>query len=366
MASLFLTTKCNLCCEYCYNREIRAQITEQTIPFEIAKAGIDFFFSENSSRHIRFYGPGEPTQEIELMKQIVDYARSLAGNQLIVELQTNGVFDKKDREWLLENINIMWVSFDGEPDVHDAQRHFPDGSPTSSHIENNIRWLVTHKKDQNFMIGARVTITNENVKRQIHMVDYFYALGIFYIWSDPLFPKVGDIPTCADITKMDTSNFDMNTYVHTYIAAFQYAKTKDVFYGSFLTCNFDGKTDKHCRACTPVPHFTPDGYISACDLVTLGENAHHMDCFVYGKWNPITKGFEILEEKLTALRQRTTENMEHCRQCLAKEYCGGYCLGEVVNETGSLFGQKPHACKAIRLLLSILEPSKTPYPYMHP
>jgi len=341
-------------------------MAEKTLSFEIAKAGIDFFFSKNLSRHIRFYGPGEPTQEIGLMKQIVNYARSIAGDKLTVELQTNGVFAETDRDWLLNYLNIMWVSFDGEPDVHDAQRHFPNGSPTSPYIEENIRWLVAHKKEQNFMVGARVTITDKNVERQKNMVDYFSNLGITYIWSDPLFPSVGIIPACSDKEKMDVFGFDMNRYVDTYIESTQYAKEKGVFYGSFLTCNFDGKTNKHCRACTPVPHFTPDGYISACDLVTFGENAHHMDCFVYGKWNPIAKSFDIFSDKLNALRQRTTENMEHCKRCSAKEYCGGYCLGEIVNETGQLCGQKTYTCMAIRKLLSVLGTSEIPYIYMHP
>jgi len=364
MGSFFLTTKCNLSCEYCYNREERVQIKEQTISLEVAKAGIDFFFSENPSRHIRFYGPGEPTQEIALMKRIVDYARSLAGDQLTVELQTNGVFSESDREWLVRNINIMWISFDGEPSIHDMQRHFPNGSPTSPIIANNVRWLHSHNCGNNFIVGARVTITDQNVDRQKSMVDYFSDLGILHIWSDPIFPSVGSVPAYSN--NGSTFSFDMNRYVDEYLSATIYAKEKGVFYGSFLTCNFDGETNKHCRACTPVPHFTPDGYISACDLVTFGENAHHMDCFVYGKWNPNTKCFEISEEKQRALRQRTTDNMEHCKRCSAKAHCGGYCLGEIVNETGSLNGQKTQACLAIRKLLSVLGASETPFPYMHP
>ena len=366
MASFFLTTKCNLCCEYCYNREERTQMEDKSLPFEIAKAGMDLFFAENPSRHIRFYGPGEPTQDVELMKKIVDYARQLAGNQITVELQTNGVFSKKDRIWLLDNINIMWVSFDGEPKIHDAKRHFSDGSPTSPFIEKNIKWLLENKTWQKLMIGARVTITNENIYRQKEMVDYFRSLGIVNVWSDPLFPCVGSIPAYEDKEKMSSYSFNMEKYTGTFIEASKYAMEKGVFYGSFLTCNFDGKTNKHCRACTPVPHFTPDGYISACDLVTSGENAYHMDCFVYGKWNPEKQKFDIFEEKLVALKKRTTEKMEHCMKCAAKEYCGGYCLGEVVNETGDLYGQKRTVCIAIRRLLKEIGISKTPFPYMHP
>jgi radical SAM protein with 4Fe4S-binding SPASM domain len=341
-------------------------LVEQTLPFEVARAGVDLFFRENESRHIRFYGPGEPTQAMSLMKRIVEYAKCAANGDLTVELQTNGVFAKNDRDWLLNNINIMWISFDGEPKVHDIRRHFPDGSPTSPFIEQNVRWLLEKRTTQNFMIGARVTITEENIERQKSMVNYFLDLGIKYIWSDPVFPTVDAIPAYADVEKMEAYHFDMDRYVDTYIEATRYARDKGIFYGSFLTCNFDGKTNKHCRACTPVPHFTPDGYISACDLVTFGANPHHMDCFVYGKWNQATNGFDIYEDKKSALQNRTTDNMDHCQYCSAKDNCGGYCLGEVANETGQLLGQKPHTCKAIRRLLSILGTADVLYPYMHP
>lgn len=366
MASFFLTTKCNLRCEYCYNREERTQVVEQSLPIEIAKAGVDLFFNENSSRHIRFYGPGEPTQKIGLMKEIVAYAESKAGSDLTVELQTNGVFSKKDREWLLNHVNIMWISFDGEPEVHDAKRHFSNGSPSSPFIEDNVKWLLNFKGPKNFMVGARVTITNDNVIRQKSMVDYFLSLGIKHIWSDPVFPTVGKIPVCKDTEKLESFQFNMDRYVDTYIEARHHAEKVGVFYGSFLTCNFDGICNKHCRACTPVPHFTPDGYISACDLVTFGKNAGHMDCFVYGKWDENEQMFRINDKKVQALQERTTDNMSHCSNCEVREHCGGYCLGEVQNETGILTGQKPHACKAIKRFAEKIGFMDSPYPYTHP
>jgi radical SAM protein with 4Fe4S-binding SPASM domain len=341
-------------------------MVKQSLSIEIAKAGLDLFFQENSSRHIRFYGPGEPTQEIELMKMIVAYAKDKDKRNLTVELQTNGVFSGKDCKWLLDNINIMWISFDGEPEVHDKQRHFPNGNPSSPIIEKNIKWLLENRVSQNFMVGVRVTITNDNISRQKNMVDYFLSLGIKHIWSDPVFPEVGMVPAYKNLSKFDLFQFDMDKYVDTFIEARQYADEMGVFYGSFLTCNFDGATNKHCRACTPVPHFTPDGYISACDLVTFGENAGHMDCFVYGKWIDSEKRFYIDTSKVEALQKRTTSNMKHCKGCDVRKYCGGYCLGEVQNETGSLTGQKPQACKAIKRLAKIIGFADKPYPYLHP
>ncbi len=52
--------------------------------------------------------------------------------------------------------------------------------------------------------------------------------------------------------------------------------------------------------------------------------------------------------------------------CTAKEHCGGYCLGEVLNETKSLFGQKRGVCQAIRYLNDHLAPQMRKYKYTHP
>lgn len=376
MLSFFLTTKCNLCCRYCYNANERNAIEEQTIPLSIAKAGIDWYFSNNESRHIRFYGPGEPTQEFKKMKKITEYAKNHinGGERVTVEIQTNGVFVDEIRKWALDNINIIWMSFDGMKEIQDYNRplnpkyNYIFNNRTSAEIlENNVRWLISNKGNRNLMIGARVTINNKNIDKQLEMVDYFYSLGIRYVWTNPLFFSVGKIPVCKDEIKKHSFSFDIEAYVENYLKAYYYAKEKGLFWGSFLIINFDGNSPYHCRCCTPLsaPHLTPDGYISACDMVLSGCNPYHMKPFIVGKWNEEKQIFDIYEDKIKILNERKSTNLPHCENCIAKFHCGGYCLGECVNETGMLNGQIPNRCYAIRKLLSELGTFET-YPFMHP
>lgn len=365
MISFFLTTKCNLRCVYCYNSEERAKLEERTLSLDIAQAAIDYFFSHDTSRHIRFYGPGEPTQAFSEMRQITEYARSKA-TAVTTEIQTNGAFGEDVRSWMLENMNIVWVSFDGEPDTQNSNRPFPDNKESAPILEDNVRWFAANKGGRDLMVGARVTIAEKNISRQTELVDYFVSVGIRHIWTDPLFPAVGGVPVCEDKEKQTNHSFDMDEYVDGHLEACRYASALGVAYRSFLTCNFDGNANKHCRSCTPTPHLTPDGYVSACDMVTFGANAHHMDCFVYGRWDKVSRSFVFDDKKISALRNRCIENMPHCRSCRARFQCGGYCLGEVVNETGNLYGQKPSNCKAIRRLFDALDPPLDPYDYFHP
>ena len=376
MLSFFLTTKCNLCCRYCYNANERNSIKEQTIPIEIAKAAVDWYFENNESRHIRFYGPGEPTQEFDKMKTITEYAKTHinGGEKVTVEIQTNGVFTNNIREWVLNNVNIVWMSFDGMKDIQNYNRPLNPkysqlftGRTSADILENNVKWLIKNKLNRNLMIGARVTITDSNIAKQKEMVDYFYNLGIRHVWTDPLFYTVGKIPVCDDVDKINNYSFDMDLYVNSYLSAYKYAKEKGLFWGSFLAVNFDGESPYHCRCCIPkeAPHITPDGYISACDMVVLGKEAYHMDRFIVGKWASDNKKFEFDEGKILKLNKRKSTNMHHCKNCNVKFHCGGYCLGEIVNETGKLNGQNVIKCSAIRKLFVNIGKSEQ-YPYLHP
>lgn len=376
MISFFLTTRCNLCCRYCYNAKERNEIQEHTIDLDFAFAGINWYFSHNNSRHIRFYGPGEPTQEFNKLKEITNFAKAHPnrGREVTVEIQTNGVFSQEVREWMLENMNIMWMSFDGMKDIQNYNRPLNpkycslfNGRTSADVLEDNVKWLIQNRNEHNLMVGARVTITDKNIEKQIEMVDYFYSLGIRYVWTNPLFYSVGKVPVCFDKDKQAQYHFNMEKYLEHYLKAFHYGKSKGLFWGSFLTINFDGDSYYHCRCCTPLeaPHLTPDGFISSCDMVVLGSEPHHMYPFIVGRWNAGSGDITWNEERIAALNERKSVNMVHCENCIAKEHCGGYCLGETVNETGSLFGQNPVKCAAIRYLYKELG-SCTPYDYLHP
>lgn len=367
MVSFFLTTKCNLRCIYCYNCKERTDEKVQTLPLYIAKAGIDYFFRTNSSRHIRFYGPGEPTQAFNLMKEIVVYAKKKAENDLTIELQTNGAFSEKVCEYIYDNINIVWISMDGTQDIQNHNRPLISGSGSAKIVERNVRKLSSRKITDKNVVGIRVTITNDNINRQIEMIDYFSSLGVKHIWNDPVFPEVGKIPYNNDLKRVNEFSFNYDLYVDKYLEAYHYAKDKGIFYGSFLTINFYGKSEFHCRACTPVPHFTTDGYVTACDLVTFGELVpSHMRCFVYGQWSDSEKKFIFDIEKINKLQTRCIYNMKHCKECSVAEHCGGYCLGETANETGSFMLRKPKVCQAIQRLYSELHISKDENPFFHP
>jgi uncharacterized protein len=363
MLSFFLTSKCNLDCIYCYTNKKIGKHKEQTLPFEFAKLGIDYYI--NQYPHIRFFGAGEPTEEFELLKNIYEYSYDKVGSILCAEIQSNGAFNEKVRTWMEEHMNIIWISLDGTPDIQNKNRPFyRSKKPSSPVIEQNIKHLIRNGKG---MTGARVTITDNNSHRQKELIDYLGNLGLKNIWTDPLFPTVGESPlNVNNRTKSIKPLIDMDLYVDGFIEAVEYAKIKDIFYGSFLACNFDEENKYHCRACIPVPHLTTDGFISACDMALFGKDMNHMDKFIYGKWDKDKNILVFDDNKINYLQSRSVSNMDKCHKCSIKMNCGGYCLGEVTNETGDMYGNKVYTCRAINKLAKMISRNFGCYEFLHP
>lgn len=364
MISFFVTTDCNLACDYCYvnknesnspDKEIRKH---QTIDVDFATSGLDLFLNLGVPPHLRFFGPGEPTTHIDVIEKIINYARKKVGVNLSTEIQTNGAFTPEVARFLANNFDIIWVSSDGLPQHHDAHRKNKFGEGSSDIIEKNVRFLIENGKG---MTGIRATITKDNVSLQSETLQYFASLGVRNVWTDPIFPPLGK--TTEDIDGVDPIEFAKGM-----LLAQKIAKKYNMVCGSLLTANFDEEVTINCRACLPMPHLTTDGFISACDLALFGDlkDDDVMNQFIYGHWNDENGQIELDHSKIAQLQARNVNNMPGCQNCVAQNHCAGWCLGEVLNETGTLFGQKPELCKGIRYLYEHRNELNLKYEYLHP
>jgi len=355
MISIFVTTKCNLNCDYCFTNKNTGVHKHQTIDINFVKKGIDDYFKTEYLRHVRFFGAGEPTTEFLLIKEICNYAKEKSNNIATFEIQTNGVFNEEIAFWIGNNIDIVWISCDGTPEIQNQHRPCLDGKKSSTIIEKNIQLI---KNSGSSMVGIRATITNENMFKQKEIIDYFKNLGINNIWVDPIFPTVGE--------KHLKESFNTMIFAKEYLEACKYAENNNVFYGSILTCNFNDEVSQHCRACIPVPHLTTDGYVSACDMALFGADDNHMQPLIYGQWDQNSNSIIYDNEKIRIIKSRHLNNLPKCNDCKSRRHCGGYCLGEVLNEKGSMFEQKESVCDAIRFLDDMMSDSQKKYTYLHP
>lgn len=356
---------CNLKCVYCFTGDAKTQQKLQ-IDLNFAKCALKKYICEEDYREVRFYGIGEPTQAFSQMKVIKAYADSLSSEKIIYELQTNGVFDKEVCHWLGKNINKIWISIDGPPDIQNSMR--PCLSPekkTSDIIERNIRILKRYKtmRKSDLIIGARATITQANIDRMKDIVNYYIKLGVDAGWVHHLFPVIGKTASHTKIT--NNLSYNLLEFAKKYIEAQKYAKKRKFFFGNFLAINFDEEVEIACRACIPAPYLTTDGYISACDEAYLGSNPLFKQLII-GRYDSKTNSIEMYDNIIQRLQNRKVGNIPDCRGCIVEKHCAGHCLGECNMCNGDIYKPRNELCGAIKYLASKLKLNCGRYSYFHP
>lgn len=173
-----VTDACNLRCTYCY------QINKSThkMPFEVAQKFIEMLLEndENTQQYIdtrcsdaiviEFIG-GEPFLEVELMDQIMEYfiKRMIETNHLWqynwrISISSNGVlyFEPKVQEFIkkwMDHLSFN-ISIDGNKQLHDACRIFPDGSGSYDKAIAGVRHFVDVLGG---IMGSKMTLAPANV-----------------------------------------------------------------------------------------------------------------------------------------------------------------------------------------------------------
>lgn len=344
--SILLTQACNLKCKYCYCGQERGK---RSININFVKRAIQDFRNTGNELFIRFFGDGEPTIEFGKIKEITEFSKKLDKNAYF-ELQTNGFFSEEKAHWIGKNIHIVWISYDGTTKVNDFYRPNCSGKPVSDIVENNIKYLNGKVKK----LGVRSTVGKQNIYCQNEMIDKMKELGVKYMYSDLMFADVHN-------KLYYEPEIDPMEYAQEFLKAKRYAVSKEIYYGSFFTVNFDEETKISCRACLPMPHLTIDGYVSCCDM---GYGSDKLKELIYGKYIEEDDKIEYYPEKIENIKNRIVDNLEECKDCKIKYYCAGGCIGEAINEKGTIFSIKEKNCKAIKYLAENLLPEKIPV--LHP
>lgn len=147
-----LTQRCNLKCTYCVYGELYSNTEnnhKRDLDFEKAKAVLDYFVSHirkgNSTNRtivLGFYG-GEPLLKFDLMKQIVEYSRSLECTDIRFEytITTNGILLNKHMDFLVENEFVTLISLDGD-EYSSSYRVTANGQNQFSLIYKNVIQLL--------------------------------------------------------------------------------------------------------------------------------------------------------------------------------------------------------------------------------
>lgn len=173
-----VTDACNLRCTYCYQINKGAH----SMPFEVAQKFIEMLLAndENTQQYIdtkacdaiviEFIG-GEPFLEVDLIDQIMEYfiKRMIETDHpwqynWRMSISSNGVlyFDPKVQAFLkkwMKHLSFN-ISIDGNKQLHDACRVFPDGSGSYDKAMAGVRHYID---ELGGVMGSKMTLAPANV-----------------------------------------------------------------------------------------------------------------------------------------------------------------------------------------------------------
>jgi radical SAM protein with 4Fe4S-binding SPASM domain len=174
---LFLTSQCNLACDYCFveGKENRCE----RMDWPTARRSIDWLLEvcgEKKELGILFFG-GEPMLEFDLMMKIVEYANGRvkeADKKISYTMTTNGVlFDEERARALADNGITYMVSLDGAREDHDRHRKTRSGEGSFDAVMKNLETMRKYHP----RMSVRVTPYPDTVDRLFENVKHLIALG---------------------------------------------------------------------------------------------------------------------------------------------------------------------------------------------
>lgn len=316
------------------------------------------FFSENPARFIRFFGAGEPTLAFEVMTEIHNRALRLAGKALRVELQSNGVFSSAVGDWVERNVDVLWLSFDGPPEIQDRNRPIKHGGRSSGVIEENIRRFARSGRMQ---FGVRATVAPRDFPQIDGIIEYFSSLGLRRTCLAPVYASTAN--------NRGEKSLGLLEFARHYVRADAVAQKLGMALSTHLIVNFDEPVQGYCRACTPNPHLTTDGYVSCCDEANLGPEylPGILQELIYGQWDPQARMIRYYPEALKRIHDRNTSTLKlrGCTGCDIADNCSGGCLPKNMFMTGDLYTPFKEWCEAVRFLAERLPRTEGLFPFLH-
>jgi len=338
-ATLLLTNACNLRCRYCY--AAAGEKPPQFMPIETARRAIDFVAGNAAATRARqfdvdFHGGGEPSVNWAVLQQAHEYASSVArarNLELRSSLTTNGVLTPEKRTWIAAHLDSANVSFDGLPEVHNANRCFPSGRGSSDIVLATLRAFDR----AGFRYSIRMTVTPESIPHLAQSIAFlcrrFRPRGI---QVEPLY-------------RMGRGSSAEETAPELFIEAYRAARRtseKAARLLRFSGARFPLLTSRFCGVANDNFCVSPAGNVSACHEVT-DENQPWAEHFFYGR--PADAGYRFDAPAYTALRAHTVARLEYCAGCFAKFSCAGDCPHKAFHWNAAEFAGAGR-CDAIRAL----------------
>lgn len=353
---LHVAHDCNLKCNYCFASQGDFNGEKLLMPLEVGKKAIDFIIEQSKDRQnleVDFFG-GEPLMNFDVVKELVDYARSKEEShhkKFKFTITTNGVLlDDENMAYIDENMDNVVLSLDGRKCVNDNMRRTVNDKGSFDIIIDKIKKMAAMREGKKDYY-VRGTYTKHNLDFG-EDVNFLAEEGFKSISVEPVVAEEEhDYAILREDVDQILAEYDK--------LALDYLnrREKGLDY-NFFHFNIDlsngpcvYKRLSGCGAGRDYVAVTPEGDIYPCHQF-VGNEEFKMGTVDEGIQHP-----EIKEEfgKANLLQK------EKCQNCWCKYFCGGGCHANAYNFNNTVMEPYDVACEIERrrvenaIMINILE-----------
>ena len=339
---LHVAHTCNLNCSYCFASQGKYHGDRALMSFEVGKRAFDFLIENSGTRRnleVDFFG-GEPALNFDVIKKLVEYARSIEGKynkNFRFTYTTNGMILTDEMiEFINREMHNVVLSLDGRKEVNDRFRVDYKGEGSYDTIVPNFKKIVESRGGKGYYVRGTFTQHNVDFTNDLfHMAD----LGFTELSMEPVVCSPDD--PCA-LTEEDLPKL----FEQYEILAKEMIKRKRegrpfTFYHYMLDLKNGPCIYKRITGCgsgTEYMAVTPWGELYPCHQF-VGDEKYSLGNIFDG-----VKNKSVQDE----FRGCNSYSREACRNCWAKLYCSGGCAANAYHATGSIGGVYEYGCELFK------------------
>jgi uncharacterized protein len=342
VAVCLMTTACNFRCIYCYasGGEERTSPPE-ALPFELGRRAIDIVCCNaielgESWFTLGFHGGGEPTLARDSFRRLVAHARQKP-LPCRISVASNGYWSRSERDWILDHLDEVSLSFDGSPALQNRQRPLSSGKASFARVMASIRAMDL----RNFPYGIRMTVTDAGIEALPEAVAFLcQETNCGTIQIEPAFDH--GRAQRADLALCQNERFADAFLIAHDIAA---AKGRHAYYSGARPWVV---TDRFCRAIDRALIVAPDGGLTACYEV-YGREHSLAPRFFFGTLDANT-GIQMASATRAQLQEQIAERRGLCEGCFCYWHCAGDCPPKTLSLSGNGHRRFGARCDLNRLI----------------
>lgn len=335
---LHVAHDCNLRCGYCFAAQGDFGHGRKLMPLEVGKRAIDFLIEHSEGRknlELDFFG-GEPLMNLDVVKQVVAYARSLEkeyNKNFRFTITTNGILLDDDAiDFINREMHNVVLSIDGRKAVNDKLRYTANQRGSYDVIVPKFRKLVEKRGDGQYYVRGTFTKYNLDFMQD---VEHLYQAGFDQISVEPVVADA-DLPYALTQEDMPAVFTEYERLAKKIIQRKKEGNAYNFFH--FMIDLDQGpcaiKRLRGCGCGNEYVAVTPEGDIYPCHQF-VGMEAWKMGSVLDGS-------FDLKRKQAFAKANVYTKTT--CKSCWAKFYCSGGCNANNQQYAGDILSPYEPAC----------------------